>query len=316
MVGAPPAAAAAQGAGSPSSGPALHRFEPRGGRTWRPRAAARVPGAFASGALGALSPVRQVLGFPPFCGRAGYNAPVDELKWDSQGLIAAVAQDRLTGQVRMVAWMNREALQATLDSGQATFFSRSRGKLWRKGESSGHVLHVSEVVADCDGDTLLLLVDPAGPSCHTGRATCFFRRVRAGAQPAAPLPSAVLPSAVLPPATGTGAHAEQDAAPFLLSLEEEIRQRASSTAAKSYTRFLLDKGPAHIGSKITEEAGELSRALQDESDERVVNEAADVLYHVLVGLRARGLDYRQVIEALAARAGTSGHAEKASRKQS
>ncbi|MEY2929772.1 MAG: hypothetical protein RL033_521 [Pseudomonadota bacterium] len=233
----------------------------------------------------------------PFCGTAGYNASVDDLKWDSQGLIAAVAQDRLTGQVRMVAWMNREALQATLDSGQATFFSRSRGALWRKGESSGHVLHVHEVVADCDGDTLLLMVDPAGPSCHTGRATCFFRRVSAGAGATA------------------AAGGEQDAAPFLLSLEEEIRQRANSTAAKSYTRFLLDKGRAHIAGKITEEAGELSRALQDETDDRVISEAADVLYHVLVGLRARGLDCRQVIEALATRAGTSGHTEKASRKQ-
>jgi phosphoribosyl-ATP pyrophosphohydrolase/phosphoribosyl-AMP cyclohydrolase len=220
---------------------------------------------------------------------------VDDLKWDSQGLIAAVAQDRLTGQVRMVAWMNREALLATLDSGHATFFSRSRGALWRKGESSGHVLHVHEVVADCDGDTLLLMVDPAGPSCHTGRATCFFRRVTAGA--------------------AEQAGVEQDAAPFLLSLEDEIRQRANSTAAKSYTRFLLDKGRAHIGGKITEEAGELSRALQDETDDRVISEAADVLYHVLVGLRARGLDCRQVIEALATRAGTSGHTEKASRKQ-
>lgn len=230
--------------------------------------------------------------------------PVDELKWDSQGLIAAVAQDRLTGQVRMVAWMNREALQATLDSGQATFFSRSRGALWRKGETSGHVLHVHEVVADCDSDTLLLLVDPAGPSCHTGRATCFFRRVGSG--------TSAEGSAALP---GAGSSAEQDAAPFLLSLEEEIRQRANSSAAKSYTRFLLDKGRAHIGGKITEEADELSRALQDESDERVISEAGDVLYHVLVGLRARNLDVRQVIEALAARAGTSGHAEKASRKQ-
>jgi phosphoribosyl-AMP cyclohydrolase / phosphoribosyl-ATP pyrophosphohydrolase len=218
---------------------------------------------------------------------------VEDLKWDSQGLIAAVAQDRLTGQVRMLAWMNREALQATLDSGRATFFSRSRGALWRKGETSGHVLRVHEVVADCDGDSLLLLVDPEGPSCHTGRATCFFRSVDA-----APAAKPVQ---------------ERDAAPFLLSLEEEIRQRASSTAAKSYTRSLLDAGPEHIGAKIREEAGELSQALQVETDDRVISEAADVLYHVLVGLRARGLDSRRVIEALAARAGRSGHAEKTSR---
>jgi phosphoribosyl-AMP cyclohydrolase / phosphoribosyl-ATP pyrophosphohydrolase len=223
----------------------------------------------------------------------GYNAAVEDLKWDSQGLIAAVAQDRCTGQVRMLAWMNREALQATLDSGQATFYSRSRGALWRKGETSGHVLRVHEVVADCDGDSLVLLVDPDGPSCHTGRETCFFRRLDAGA-PAEP----------------------RDAAPFLLSLEEEIRQRANSTAAKSYTRSLLDAGPVRIGAKITEEAGELSQAIQAESDDRVISEAADVLYHVLVGLRARGLDWRRVIEALAARAGRSGHDEKASRAPS
>jgi phosphoribosyl-AMP cyclohydrolase / phosphoribosyl-ATP pyrophosphohydrolase len=238
----------------------------------------------------------------PFCGSLVYNAGVDDLKWDAQGLIAAVAQDRLTGQVRMLAWMNREALQATLDSGEATFFSRSRGKLWRKGETSGHVLRVHEVVADCDGDSLLLLVDPEGPSCHTGRATCFFRRIGKTIEGS--------PTRESPPQELAD---ERDAGPFLLSLEEEIRQRASSTAAKSYTRHLLDGGPARIAGKVTEEAGELSQALQSESDERVISEAADVLYHTLVGLRARGLDWRRVIEALAARAGQSGHAEKASR---
>src|SRR6186713_2754163 len=106
-----------------------------------------------------------------------YNRAVNDLKWDDAGLITAVVQDRLTGQVRMVAWMNREALDATLSSGFATFYSRSRRALWRKGETSGHVLRVFEVAVDCDGDTLLVLVDPEGPSCHTGRATCFFRRL-------------------------------------------------------------------------------------------------------------------------------------------
>lgn len=228
-----------------------------------------------------------------------YNGAVNDLKWDSAGLIAAVAQDRLTGQVRMVAWMNREALDATLSSGFATFYSRSRGALWRKGESSGHVLRVHEVVADCDGDTLLLLVDPEGPSCHTGRATCFFRRLEPGA---AGLPTK-LPAA------------PQDAGPFLLYLEEEIQQRAQSTAERSYTRSLLDGGVAKISGKITEEAAELNAALAGETDERVASEAADLLYHVLVGLRARGVEWRQVIEVLAGRAGQSGHAEKASRQQ-
>jgi phosphoribosyl-ATP pyrophosphohydrolase/phosphoribosyl-AMP cyclohydrolase len=232
-------------------------------------------------------------------------APVNELKWDDAGLITAVVQDRLTGQVRMVAWMNREALAATLESGFATFYSRSRRALWRKGETSGHVLHVHEVSVDCDGDTLLVLVDPEGPSCHTGRATCFFRRLNAGGAAAA---SGAPPGSSANPLEGTTAD------PFLLSLEAELEKRSRSTAERSYTRSLLDSGVPKISAKITEEAGELNAALAGETEERVASEAADVLYHVMVGLRARGVAWRRVIEVLAKRAGQSGHAEKASRK--
>jgi len=234
---------------------------------------------------------------------------VDELKWDESGLITAVAQDRLTGQVRMVAWMNREALGATLASGFATFYSRSRRALWRKGETSGNVLRVHEVAVDCDGDTLLLLVDAEGPSCHTGRETCFFRRLALGDTP----PSTTPPTS--PPAsTSASSDAAPTADPFLLSLEAEIEKRSRSTAERSYTRSLLDGGIAKISAKITEEAAELNAALAGETDERVASEAADVLYHALVGLRARGVPWRRVIEVLAKRAGQSGHAEKASRK--
>jgi len=215
------------------------------------------------------------------------------LKFNEQGLIPAVAQDRLSGEVRMVAWMNREALAHTLESGNATFFSRSRGKLWVKGESSGHVLRVHSVTADCDADTLLLLIEPAGPSCHTGRPNCFFQRI--------------LPD-------GSLVTEESEATPFLGELEHTIKKRAESTAEKSYTRSLLDGGPAKIGGKISEEAGELVAALLGESDERVLSEAADLLFHVLVGLRARGLEWRSVVGALAARTHQSGLAEKASRK--
>ena len=216
---------------------------------------------------------------------------MNDLKWDDAGLITAVAQDRLTGQVRMVAWMNREALAATLESGLATFYSRSRRALWRKGETSGHVLRVHRVAADCDGDTLLLLVDPEGPSCHTGRDTCFFRTLSAP-------------------------EGESDASladPFLLTLESELEKRAQSSAERSYTRSLLDGGVPKISAKITEEAAELNGALAGETDERVASEAADVLYHVMVGLQARKVPWRRVIEVLARRAGQSGHAEKASR---
>jgi phosphoribosyl-ATP pyrophosphohydrolase/phosphoribosyl-AMP cyclohydrolase len=217
---------------------------------------------------------------------------VNDLKWDDAGLITAVAQDRLTGQVRMVAWMNREALAATLESGLATFYSRSRRALWRKGETSGHVLRVHRVAADCDGDTLLLLVDPEGPSCHTGRDTCFFRTL--------PAPEGETLDASL-------------ADPFLLTLEAELEKRATSSAERSYTRSLLDAGIPKISAKISEESAELNAALAGETDERVASEAADVLYHVMVGLQARKIPWRRVIEVLARRAGQSGHAEKASR---
>jgi phosphoribosyl-AMP cyclohydrolase / phosphoribosyl-ATP pyrophosphohydrolase len=215
-----------------------------------------------------------------------------DLRFDDRGLIVSIAQDRLTGQILMVAWMNRESLERTLKSGRATFFSRSRGRLWEKGEESGNTLHVQSIHADCDADTLLLLVDPRGPACHTGRPTCFFR--------------------VAGP-DGVFEESPTEADAFLGFLEGEIRARASSTAARSYTRSLLDGGASRVGEKLREEASELAVALESESPERVANEAADVLYHLLVGLRLRGVPLRSVIEVLAGRAGTSGHAEKAAR---
>jgi phosphoribosyl-ATP pyrophosphohydrolase/phosphoribosyl-AMP cyclohydrolase len=243
---------------------------------------------------------------------------VNDLKWDDAGLITAVVQDRLTGQVRMVAWMNREALDATLSSGFATFYSRSRRTLWRKGETSGHVLRVHDVAVDCDGDTLLVQVDPEGPSCHTGRATCFFRKLSTGGSAAAP--AATTTGTLLPSTAPASTAPEVDpsvadlADPFLLSLEAEIEKRSRSSAQRSYTRSLLDGGVAKISAKISEEAAELNAALAGETDDRVASEAADVIYHLLVGLRARGVALRRVIEVLAKRAGQSGHAEKASRK--
>ena len=216
------------------------------------------------------------------------------LQFNEQGLIPALAQDRFDGQVRMLAWMNREALEQTLETGLATFFSRSRGKLWVKGEGSGNTLRVHSVTADCDADVLLLLVEPAGPSCHTGRPSCFFKRVGPG---------------------GSLEDLPYEIAPFIGELERTIRDRQASTAEKSYTKSLLDGGISKINAKISEEAGELVAALGAESDERVLSEASDLLFHVLVGLRARGLDFRQVVAALGARTKQSGHEEKLNRKK-
>lgn len=191
--------------------------------------------------------------------------------------------------------MNREALLQTLASGKATFFSRSKQRLWMKGESSGHVLMVKSVLADCDADTLLLLVDAVGPTCHTGRPSCFFRRVGDD---------------------GSLEDQPTEAVAFLQELEQTIDARTSSTAQKSYTRALIEAGASKISEKLTEEASELGQALKDESKERVAAEAADLLYHMLVGLRLREVPLRAVIEALYGRTHMSGHAEKASRPQS
>lgn len=225
-----------------------------------------------------------------------------DLKFNEDGLIPAIVQDHLTGEVRMMAWMNAEAVEATLRTGKATFYSRSRQRLWIKGETSGHELRVRRVLADCDRDTLLVLCDPAGPSCHTGKDNCFFEPLEA--QPAAG-------DAATPAALPEEAH--EPALPLLGTLERVLEARKQSTGEKSYTRSLFDGGVPKIGSKITEEAGELVVALGDETDERVASEAADVLYHVLVGLRHRNVSWRSVLGVLAKRLGVSGHAEKASR---
>lgn len=212
------------------------------------------------------------------------------LKFDSKGLIVAVAQDHLTGEVRMVAWMNQEALDRTLETGRATFYSRSRQALWEKGETSGNALLVRSINVDCDGDTLLLGVEPMGPSCHTGARNCFFNSV-----------------------DRPGGSDREAFVPFLMKLEQVIADREASSGEKSYTKSLLEAGAARIGDKITEEAAELAQALNGESDERVQSETADLLFHTLVGLRHRGLTMRSVIEVLEGRFGVSGHEEKASR---
>lgn len=214
------------------------------------------------------------------------------IKFDKNGLCVAVAQDHVTGEVRMVAWMNAEAIARTLETGKATFYSRSRDKLWTKGETSGHFLHVMSVHADCDGDTLLLRVSAVGPSCHTGRPTCFFRDVNAdGIREDTPSP----------------------APNFLSALERQLVERQASTSQQSYTKSLLEAGAAKVGAKVEEEAGEFAQAIAAESDERVVSEAADVMYHLMVGLRLRGVSLATVLTTLAARAGVSGHEEKARR---
>lgn len=224
---------------------------------------------------------------------------LDSLKWGADGLVTVVAQDRLDGEVRMLAHADRAALEATLRTGKAHFYSRSRRTLWMKGESSGHTLTVAEIWADCDGDALVYLVEPQGPTCHTERETCFFRRIEPGAE-AEQAPVA---------RQSEDTHAR----PLLGLLWRQLEARQRAGGGRSYTRKLLDAGADHIGEKVEEEAEELARALRGESDARVVSEAADVVYHLMVGLLHRGLRFRDVEAELLRRFGTSGLVEKARR---
>lgn len=225
---------------------------------------------------------------------------IAQLKWDNQGLVTVIVQDQHSGEVRMLAHANHEAIEATLRTGDAHFFSRSRQCLWRKGESSGHTIRVAQVWADCDGDALIYLAEPSGPSCHTSAENCFYRRL-------------VTTSAGAVIEASDGGPSAAVAAPTLLNLWRTLQRRKATDGEKSYTKHLLEKGVAKIGEKVREEAFEFDEAMAGETDERVVSEAADVLYHVMVGLLARDVSLRDVEEELARRFGVSGHDEKAAR---
>jgi phosphoribosyl-ATP pyrophosphohydrolase/phosphoribosyl-AMP cyclohydrolase len=213
------------------------------------------------------------------------------LKFDEHGLVPVIVQDRLTGEIRMCAFATNEAVRTTLETGRATFWSRSRGELWQKGQTSGNEIKVEQVLVDCDSDCLVYSGEPHGNSCHTGAPTCFFR---------------VLEGDEL-------TQASERPQTLLATLESILESRKTSTAASSYTKSLYEKGPTAIGAKIVEEAGELARAIESESDNRVVSEAADTFYHLLVGLRSRAIPLRRVLAELARRLTSSGHEEKASR---
>jgi phosphoribosyl-ATP pyrophosphohydrolase/phosphoribosyl-AMP cyclohydrolase len=183
-----------------------------------------------------------------------------EISYDERGLVPCVVQDWNTGEVLMVAYMNAEAVRLTRTTGEMHFYSRSRHELWHKGATSGNTQAIRSLRYDCDGDALLALVEPAGPACHTGERTCFYRGELDPAAPHEALPT----------------------------LERTVAARASARPEGSYTAALL-ADPDRIGAKVQEEAEEVARAAREESQERVAEEAADVLYHLTVLLRGRGM---------------------------
>jgi phosphoribosyl-ATP pyrophosphohydrolase/phosphoribosyl-AMP cyclohydrolase len=201
-----------------------------------------------------------------------------DLTFDDRGLIPAVVQDAATGEVLMVAWMNEEALRLTQETGQTHFWSRSRQELWHKGATSGNVMNVREIRVDCDADTLLVLADPAGPACHTGERSCFYRQLGA-------------------PSADVGFRAAR----ILDELFAVILDRQTSRPAGSYTAYLLDAGEDEILKKVGEEAMEVILAAKGQGDGRLVAEMADLIYHLLVLLAARGLSLEVVRGELARR---------------
>jgi phosphoribosyl-ATP pyrophosphohydrolase/phosphoribosyl-AMP cyclohydrolase len=197
-----------------------------------------------------------------------------EIAFDERGLVPCVVQDWATGEVLMLAYMNALALERTRATGELHLWSRSRGELWHKGATSGNTQAVRALRVDCDGDAVLALVDPAGPACHTGERTCFHRGDVAPQAPHEALPA----------------------------LERTIAERDALRPAGSYTVELLED-PPRIAAKVMEEAEEVSRAAREESDERVDEEAADVLYHLSVLLRTRGRRIEDAERVLNARRG-------------
>jgi len=201
------------------------------------------------------------------------NAPMTEaefeaLAWDKmEGLLPAVVQDAATGEVLMLGYMNRVALAATLSSRKVTFFSRSKQRLWQKGETSGNVLRLVSVAADCDNDALLVRADPAGPTCHTGAASCF-----GGEGP-----------------EGLG---------WLAELSRIVAARAAALAEESYTARLLAEGPVRIAQKVGEEGVEVALAAVTRDAAGCAEETADLLYHLTVLMQAKGFGWDEVVAVL------------------
>lgn len=211
----------------------------------------------------------------------------EHIRWDASGLVPAIVQDAQSKQVLMMAYMNRESLRLTLESGETWFWSRSREELWHKGATSGNVQTVVSMTYDCDGDTLLLLVDPKGPACHTGQTTCFHNEITVQGQE-----------------NGTAnnrAAAESGRFAVLAELEEVIAQREVERPEGAYTTYLFDKGVDKILKKVGEEASETIIAAKNKDNAELKLEISDLIYHLLVLLQERKLPLDEIMDELSRR---------------
>jgi phosphoribosyl-ATP pyrophosphohydrolase/phosphoribosyl-AMP cyclohydrolase len=214
------------------------------------------------------------------------------IKFDDKGLVPAIAEDSVTGEVLMLAYMNREALLKTIETKRAHYFSRSRGRLWQKGETSGNFQDVKEMRYDCDSDAILLLVEPRGPACHTGERSCFYRSIGED-------------------------RADGGGGPLVLKrVFDVIKARKGASPTESYVASLYSKGLKKMLEKIREESGELIEASEEKGDREVVYELTDLWFHTLVLLSEKGIDIDDVFREFKRRFGTSGIEEKLSRERS
>lgn len=222
---------------------------------------------------------------------------VDSINWEKNPLIAAVAQDSTSKEVLMLAWMDKEALDLTLSTGFAHYFSRSKQRIWKKGESSGHTQKIVDIRLDCDSDAIVMLIEQEGVACHTGRKSCFYQDLKTGEESSQP---------------------EVDVSEvysIVNRVYETIQSRKMASAESSYVAKLMNKGENSILKKIVEEAGEFSFAVKDNDEGEMVYEAADLLFHTLVALSYKNITPDRVRQELARREGLSGIEEKNRRKK-
>jgi len=213
----------------------------------------------------------------------------------NNGLVPVIVQDIDTNEVLMLAYMNEEALQKTLDTGYAHYFSRSRNKLWKKGESSGHTQEVKEILVDCDNDTILLKVKQNGVACHTGRKSCFFTNLKTN--------EVIMDKE------------EEIEYNFIDKLYHTLLDRKNADSKTSYVASLYKKGENSLLKKVAEEAAEFCFAVKDNDKKEIIYEAADLTFHVLVALAFRNVHPEAILEELKRREGVSGIEEKKNRKK-
>ncbi|MFZ2969022.1 MAG: bifunctional phosphoribosyl-AMP cyclohydrolase/phosphoribosyl-ATP diphosphatase HisIE [Sulfuricurvum sp.] len=222
---------------------------------------------------------------------------VDLIDWHKSDLLPVIVQESSTLEVLMMAYMNREALQLSLETQIAHYFSRSKQRLWKKGESSGHLQHIERFLLDCDSDTLLIMVRQEGVACHTGRKSCFFTDIESGETVSDPQIDTVATYGIVD------------------ELYHTILSRKNSDPTSSWTAKLLHSGDNAILKKVVEEAGEFAFAIKDNDEKEIIYECADLAYHVLVALGSKNISPDRIKQELARRAGVSGIAEKNSRQK-